>query len=142
MILIKPFDNGDRVEFDISDGTAALTPDVTEKPQGNYALINSNNVAIYREKDKLVLQVNRQRWELSSRDVTLKYFHNLANKTTRFEIYSADKSAVIEYKSWWSDIPDFELVEPEMDENEDFLGYVYAVWKNRKLQDSLIRQWG
>jgi len=142
VILTEPFDNGDRVEFDISNGIAALMPGVTEKPQGNYALVNSSNVAIYTERGKLFLQVDLQRWDLSSGGVALKYFHNLAQKTTRFEVYDADKSAVIEYRSWWSDIPGFEAVEPEMDEDEDFLGYVYAIWKNQQLQKSLIKHWG
>ena len=142
MILTKPFDNGGRVEFEVSTGTAAPVPDMTEKPQGDFASVSSSNVAIYCENNKLFLQVDKQRWDLASGDLVLKYYHYLAKKTTRFEVHAADKDVVIEYKSWWSDIPGFEPVEPEMDEDEDFLGYVYAVWKNQKLQKSLVKQWG
>jgi len=47
----------------------------------------------------------------------------------------------IEYDAWWADIPSFEPVEPEMDEDEDFMGYIYAVWMNKTLQNNLISSW-
>jgi hypothetical protein len=141
MILSKPFDKGDLVDFDVSTGVAISNVGVSVKPKGNFHLLDQKLLAIYCEGNTLILQLDTDKWELSSVDVELMYFHNLANKTTCFEVKSPEKSVSIEYKAWWAEIPGFEPVEPEMDEDEDFLGYVYAVWKNKQLQGSLISSW-
>jgi hypothetical protein len=141
MILSKPFDKGDLVDFDVSTGVAISNVGVSVKPKGNFHLLDQKRLAIYCEDNTLILQLDSDKWELSSVDVELMYCHNLANKTTFFEVKSPEKSVSIEYKAWWAEIPGFEPVEPEMDEDEDFLGYVYAVWKNKKLQGSLISSW-
>ncbi|PXF30703.1 hypothetical protein WH50_14000 [Pokkaliibacter plantistimulans] len=141
MILSKPFDKGDLVDFDASIGVVNSNVDVSVKPKGNFHLLDQRCLAIYCEDNVLILQMDRDKWELSSADVELRYFHNLANRTTCFEVKSPKKSVSIEYKTWWAEIPGFEPVEPEMDEDEDFLGYVFSVWKNKQLQGSLISNW-
>ncbi|WP_203141004.1 hypothetical protein [Marinobacter mangrovi] len=141
MILSKPFDRGDLVNFDPSTGATNSTVDVPSKPKGNFHQLGQRCIAIYCEDNALILQVDRDKWDLSSMGVNLNYFHNLDSRTTCFEVKSSEKSVSLEYKSWWAEIPGFEPVEPEMDEDEDFLGYVFEIWKNRKLQESLIRSW-
>lgn len=143
MILSKPFDKGDLIDFDTLTGVANSNVNVnlSIKPKGNFHLLDQRCVAIYCEDNILILQIDSNKWELSSEDVELRYFHNLANKTTCFEVKSPKKSASIEYKAWWAEIPEFEPVEPEMDEDEDFLGYAFAVWKSKQLQWNLISSW-
>ena len=141
MILSKPFDKGDLVDFDVSNGEVNTNVDESSRPKGNLHFLDHRCLAIYCEGNTLILQVGSDMWRLNSEDVKLRYFHNLANKTTCFEVKSPEKSLSIEYKAWWAEIPGFEPVEPEMDEDEDFLGYVFAVWKNKQLQDRLISSW-
>ena len=104
-------------------------------------MLGQKKIAIYREGNNLTLQIGGDTWNLSSDDVEVKYSHDFSRKTTCFEVESGGEAAFIEYEAWWSGIPGFEPVEPEMDEDEDFMGYVYAVWKNKSLQNSLIRSW-
>ncbi|GEM_PF-2855136 len=142
MILSKPFDKGGLVDFDAGTGVVNTNVDASVKPIGNFYLLDQRRLAIYCEGSTLILQMDFDVWELSSENVELRYFHNLANKTTCFEVKSPEKTVSIEYKAWWAEISGFEPIEPEMDEDEDFLGYVFAVWKNKQLQGSLISIWG
>lgn len=141
MILSKPFDKGDLVDFDATIGAVSLSVNVSGKPKGNFHLLDQKCLAIYCEGNALILQIGSDKWEFYSGDIELRYFHNVAKRTTCFEVKSQEKSVSIEYKAWWAEIPGFEPVEPEMDEDEDFLGYVFSVWKNKQLQERLISNW-
>jgi len=141
MVLLSLFDKLGLVDFDASTCVVNSNVSASIKPKGSFHLLGQRPLAIYCENNTLILQIDSDKWDLSSVDLQLRYFHNLANKTTRFEVKSPEKSVSIEYKAWWADIPGFEPVEPEMDEDEDFLGYVFAVWKNKQLQQSLISTW-
>lgn len=141
MILSRPFDKGDLVDFDTITGAVGFNVRVSEKPKGNFHALDQTCLAIYSDDNSLILQIDSDKWDLSSEDIELRYFHNLAKRTTCFEVRFRDKAFSIEYKAWWAEIPGFEPVEPEMDEDEDFLAYVFEVWKNKKLQRSLINRW-
>jgi len=141
MILSKPFDNGELIDFDSLTCTFKAVKNAGEKPKGNFHLVGRNNVAIFSNNNLLILQIGEKTWNLSSRDVALRYFHNLPKKLTVFEVELDGQNTTIEYEAWWAGIPGFELNEPEMDEDEDFMGYVYAVWMNKALQQNLIASW-
>ena len=141
MILSKPFDNGDLIDFDCSTATINPVVIVAEKPKGNFHLLEQRNVAIYSDNNALKLQIGEDVQNLSSGEAVIRYFHNVSRKTTCFEVESEGRITSIEYKAWWAEIPGFEPVEPEMDEDEDFMGYIYAVWNNKQLQQSLIATW-
>jgi hypothetical protein len=141
MILSRPFDEGDLVDFDPASGVASLKVNVEGVSRGNFYLLDQQSLAIYCENNTLFLQIGSDRWDLSSSDTELIYSHDFSRKTTCFDVKSQSKSMSIEYMAWWAVIPGFEPIEPEMDEEEDFLGYVFAVWKNKSLQKNLISSW-
>ncbi|WP_277252494.1 hypothetical protein, partial [Neptunomonas phycophila] len=103
--------------------------------------LGQRKVAIFRDGNQLILQIGEKKWNLSSQDVVLRYSHNFSKKVTVFEVELDGENLSIEYDAWWADIPSFEPVEPEMDEDEDFMGYIYAVWMNKTLQNNLISSW-
>ncbi|CCN85687.1 hypothetical protein VIBNISFn27_1100003 [Vibrio nigripulchritudo SFn27] len=139
MILFKPFDGSKKVFFDVDAGEVLPGIDVSGSVNGNFHSIGSNNTAIYSYNETLVLQVNDRKWNLPS--IEVRYFHKIRDKTTVFEIIEDDNCTTIEYDSWWSTIPGFNPIEPEMDEDEDFYGYLFAVWKDISLQEVLIERW-
>lgn len=141
MILSKPFHKGELVDFDETEGAVNHNVDAPGKPKGNFHFLDQKCIAIYSKGDSLILQIDSDKWELSSGAVELRYFHDVTKRTTCFEVNSPEGSVSIEYNAWWAGIPGFVPVEPEMDEDEDFLGYVFAVWKNKHLQANLIGRW-
>lgn len=142
MILCKPFDKGDLVDFDVRNCSVRACTDTTVSPRGNIHLLLDKCIAIYCEDGTLILQIDKNKWDISSKETVLRYFHRLIDKTTHFEVVSEKESVSIAYRAWWAEIPDFALFEPEMDEDEDFLGYVFAIWRSKQLQESLIESWG
>lgn len=141
MILSKPFEKGDLIDFDCATGTISSITGTASKPNGNFDLVGQYNVAIYSKNNTLVLQIGANAWDLSSNEITIRYFHNVLKKITHFELEFEGKVTLLEYEAWWASIPDFEPIEPEMDEDEDFMGYVYAIWENKHLQKSLVDSW-
>ena len=141
MILSKPFDKGEFIDFDSSTCNFKSVVNIDEKPKGNFHLLGQNKVAIFSDNNQLILQIGDKTWNLSSQDIVLRYSHSLSKKMTSFEVKSNGQNISIEYEAWWAGIPSFEPIEPEMDEDEDFMGYIYAVWVNKALQQSLISSW-
>jgi len=141
MILYKPFDKNKFVEFDPK--RSDFIPEVREKvePVGNFHIVGERCIALYCKGGKLFLQIDSERWDLSSGSVAISYFHDFEKKTTTFEVDDGTSSARLEYDAWWSEIPGFQPLEPEMDSEEDFLAYVVEVWRNRSVQKSLIERW-
>ncbi|MGI2112690.1 hypothetical protein ACRN9G_03710 [Shewanella frigidimarina] len=141
MILSRPFNNGELIDFDNSTSTFKSVINIGEKPKGNFHLLGQRKVAIFSDDNLLILQIGEKKWNLSSEDVVLRYSHNCSKKMTTFEVESDGQDISVEYEAWWAGIPSFEPIEPEMDEDEDFMGYVYAVWMNKVLQQKLISSW-
>lgn len=141
MILYEVFKNGGPVSFNTDNGSACAFKGKTGDAKGNFHLHDAIPFAIYAEEKSLIFQMKNQKWTLSSEEVEVRYFHKIDEKKTYFEIISPEISKRIEYPSWWSKIPDFEFLEPEMDSDEDFFGYVYMIWNDSELQDSLINNW-
>ena len=106
---------------------------------GNCHIVEGNNVSLYKEDDELFLQINEQRWCISSPDLVIKYHHVLSTEKTIFEVKDNKSVVLLEYAAWWSGIPNFKLVEPEMDEDEDYLAYIFYLWKSPYLQDTLFK---
>ncbi|NRD72174.1 hypothetical protein HQQ94_02755 [Shewanella sp. VB17] len=142
MILSKPFDKGELVDFDSSTCTFNKpVTDIDEKSKGNFHLLEQNIVAIFSLNSLLILQIGDKKWDLSSEDTLLRYSHDFIKKTTIFEVELNELNVSIEYEAWWAGIPNFEPIKPEIDEDEDFMGYIYAVWMNKGLQQHLISIW-
>lgn len=140
MILCKPFDKGRFVDFDYSNGSV-IPCESANSQKGNLHIVDGNAVAIYSLDNKLMLQIGLKIWDLSSDVLKLNYFHNIANRTSCFQVLFNGELTSIEYEAWWANIPDFEPVEPEMDEDEDFMAYVFSVWKNTQVQKALLSRW-
>lgn len=140
MILCKPFDMGIFVDFNCSTGIA-MPSDSANDQKGNFHVVEGNAVAIYSKDNKLMLQIGLKIWDLSSDSVELSYFHNISKRTSCFQVLFNGELTSIEYEAWWAKIPMFVPVEPEMDEDEDFMAYILSVWKNAQLQKTLLSRW-
>lgn len=141
MILSKPYEKNALVKFESKTATINPFAGQTEKVTGNCHIVEGTLVALFCEKGVLTLQVGLEKWDLSSKSIQIKYLHDVPTRSTYFEVNHSGIITSIRYKAWWADIPGFLPVEPEMDEDEDFMGYIYAVWKNEGLQNALIAKW-
>jgi hypothetical protein len=109
--------------------------------QGGYGWIS-----IYPENGTLVAQINSKKWCLSNDDVDVNYFHDYANKTTKFSIKHSELNFEYQYKSWWAERDDFE-VNPmaasceEENSEEDVFGYVKMLKDNKTSASNLAELW-
>lgn len=138
MILNMPFDQCKLVDFDTRRAT--ISPVSSGTPKGNLAIQDSHIAALYSEDNNLVLQIDSSKWILTE-GLNIQYHHSPTKKTTAFVVADNTDSFSLEYKAWWANIPDFSLIEPEMDEDEDFFAYIFAVSKNKSIQQALLKQW-
>ena len=109
--------------------------------RGNSDCIAGHNIALYARDGQLHLQIDEQSWLLSDAQLWLKFYHDVAKRTSHFALTSPSADFAIDYLAWWADIPDFEPIEPEMDKDEDYLAYVYEVWKTPSIQQALLKRW-
>lgn len=131
MILTKPFDKNKLVEFNIDTGDVLDVFSADSIHEGVFEKIDNDNFAFYKLNNKLVLQINQCKWNILDANISIKYFHDFHENITFFSIDDKTSKYSTRYKSWWSDIPDFIPLDPELDEEEDFLGYIYSIWKYR-----------
>lgn len=110
----------------------------SEAVQGNFAFINGHTFCVYVERGRLYFQADEQRWDLQSPACKLEYRHDISRKTTQFSV----AGKVFEYPAWWRDDPRFERYLPELDEEHDYLGYIFALKDNPRLQSRMIEIWG
>ncbi|CAA0101666.1 Uncharacterised protein [BD1-7 clade bacterium] len=138
MILSRPFESGGLVDFEIETGRVINDASVSGKPIGSFHQVGDFCITLYCESGSIFLQIGRERWDLSDNGIELRYFHIIARRRTFFSIDPANLPISIEYDAWWADIPGFEPVEPEMDQDEDFLGYVYYVWQEKTYKNNCL----
>ncbi|WP_134052121.1 hypothetical protein [Rheinheimera aquimaris] len=140
MILSMPFQRNEKVNFDPVSGykSAAAADEVSS---GNFHNIEGHSVALYAQDGQLKLQIDKKVWLFSSSTLNIDYHHKFQQRLTHFSITSPDDNFAIDYRAWWADIPDFEPLEPEMDQDEDYLAYIYEVWKTPSIQQALLERW-
>lgn len=107
---------------------------------GNLDIIDGKVVALYCENG-CHLRIGNQSWNFCSSDIELKYFHD-ENRVTNFTVSTEGKEFHFTYQCWWaeSETEDFRLF-PELDEENDFLGYAIEVWRNPSLKGRLVDKW-
>jgi|GEM_PF-1296989 len=105
--------------------------------QGNCHILGDNVFSLYCDESRLFFQWNHSCWNLAERTLKVEYHHDFKNQKTRFSIDGND----IAYDAWWLDDPAFDLNLPELDEEKDYLGYIYSVYKQPSLQEKLISNW-
>lgn len=137
IILSKPYSGSELVEFNSFTGMIDTVVGFKGKP----ACVKGKWVVLFCTGGSLFLQIGLDKWSLACNDVEVKYFHRLESKKTYFEVGNKQNSFSIEYKSWWADIPSFEPVEPEMDADEYYLAYIFSIWRDTQLIQSLISEW-
>lgn len=123
--------------LDTATGAARSSGDAGGTPRGTMRILDGRLVALYAQGGRLYLQIGIERWDLGDPATRIRYGHDLNLKTTRFEC----NGFVLEYPAWWRDDPAYDPFEPELDEDEDYLGYVHAVFQQPALQANLIRAW-
>lgn len=141
IILSKPYSGSELVEFNSFTGKIDTAVGFIGKPAGNCCCVKGKWVVLFCTGGSLILQIGLDKWSLACNEVGVKYFHRLESKKTYFEVSNKQNSFSIEYKSWWADIPSFEPVEPEMDADEDYLAYIFSIWRDKQLIQSLISEW-
>ena len=139
MYLKMPFSGGS-IKFNPATGsfTSAEIP-AGVKSSGNAGVVSGHLIAVYVQENVLYVQVDRQHWKIT--DLNISYVHDVENKQTIFSLNNGEAKVDLVYRAWWSEIPDFRPIEPEMDADEDFLGYVYSIFSDKDLQNHLIAAW-
>jgi hypothetical protein len=141
MYLRLPFSGARIVDFDVATGTFSEVRNAEgERSFGTAGIVDEQVIALYAKEGVLFIQVGLRRWRLD--EVSVSYAHIKHDKKTIFNLTCGDASLELIYPAWWSVIPNFEPVEPEMDADEDYLGYLYEVFSNKRLQQNLINSWG
>lgn len=109
--------------------------------QGDYGW-----AAIYPDSGTLIVQINSKKWNLTSDDVAIDYYHNYDKGMTTFRISGNENDFEHTYKSWWSERDDFE-VDPiaasceEENSEEDVFGYIKMLKENKESARSLLGLW-
>jgi len=121
---------------EVEDGFGAKE----SKCVGNFCIVDGQAVALYYECG-CHLQLGSRKWNFADSSLDLSYFHD-QNRVTNFIVSKDGESYCFKYRCWWaeSETEDFRLF-PELDEENDFLGYVMEVWRNQRLKERLFAQW-
>lgn len=128
-----PFNKNKYVQFDTLSGEVFYLSDSENTHQGLFEKTNEFNIALYKDINQTtIIQINKVKYKLLDEETEIEYFHDFDNKKTIFKIKNFSKSTIIKYDSWWSHIPNYIPLQPELDEDEDFLAYVYTIWKSNK----------
>ena len=136
VVLSKIFGRRERVLFDVVTGEIKPTSQ-TQKIDGNFHIEAGHVYALYAEGGLLYVQRDTLRWPIDSPEVQMVYGHDLGKQTTSFTLCGHR----IDYPAWWQGDPTFEPMEPERDEEEDYLAYLVSVWRQPELQRSLRAAW-
>lgn len=142
MYLLKPFQGGIAIEMDpelVQPVRQVQSP--KEKVVGNAHETHGHTVAIYAERGSLYLQIDMDRFDFRCRDLVIEYYHNITTRDTTFCVRHPGFEFLLSYPAWWADIPAFEPVEPEMDQDNDYYAYLHSIWRNPSLQSKLIKSW-
>jgi len=127
----------DALLLDTATGRATpASPSPGTRGHGTFATIAGQLFALYADEGAVWLQWGERRWPLAT--TALRYEHDLDTETTTF---SVDGHAFT-YPAWWRGDPTFELLVPERDEHEDWLGYVMVVQAEPRLQANMLRDRG
>jgi hypothetical protein len=140
MILSMPFQRNIKVKFEPQSGSHMQISTV-ENASGNLHQVDGHSVALYALDGQLYLQIDTKIWPFSAQQLKLSYHHKVPQQQTHFALSSPTGDFAIDYPAWWANIPDFELVEPEMDKDEDYLAYIYEVWQTPSIQQTLLKRW-
>jgi hypothetical protein len=137
-VLVADLDGGASVAvLDVESGIAHAGAVGGETPNGNMRVVLGNTVALYAEGEHLFLQIGGRRWDLADPATVISYGHDLNRKTTTLQVGDLR----LEYPAWWRDDPAYDPFIPELDEDEDYLAYVYSVAQQPALQENLIKVW-
>lgn len=142
LVLKMPFKKNKTMEFHPWSGCAYDWVGSSDLAiNGNMDNVNGQVISIYVEGGQLFLQVDKDRWVLDENHVKLSYQHDPASRMTHFLIDDHVKPIDIIYPAWWKDLGHFNASVPEMDEDEDYLAYVFTVWSNNELRQELLAAW-
>lgn len=138
IVLNHIFGQRGRVLFDVKTGAVNPCPEAKlQRAKGNLHSVAGHTFALYVEEGTLYIQCGNRRWNIAAPDLSISYGHDFQKKTTTFAIEGTE----IRYPAWWVDDPHFDPNIPERDEDEDYLGYIFSVRQQPKLQQTLITSW-
>jgi hypothetical protein len=143
LLLVLPDLSSLAVFDDVSGEVVGSVPRGSRR-DGNGYRVEDTWVAMYAEEGALILQVGRRRFSLDAASTKLQYWHDWATGRTNFGVRDPAGEVVLGYQSWWAKLgipPQRVKFEPERDEYEDFLAFVYEVWRDPVAQQRLLAQW-
>lgn len=139
-VLLKRFNKPEQQQR-LNPADGKLTPAAgaaSVVAQGNFEHVGEYTFCLYVERGRLYFQADQQRWDFQSPACKLMYRHDIDRQVTQFSV--AGKT--FEYPAWWRNDPRFEPCLPELDEENDYLGYIFALKDNERLQNRMIEVWG
>ena len=142
LILAMPYNKNKKMEFDLDSGTtAACLENCEDKINGNMHIAGPHNISMYADEGVLYLQIDKTRWPMNEKAISLSYSHDFALQITQFVVDDYVEKVVISYPAWWKGLGSKVQCLPEMDEDQDYLAYVCAVWRNPELRTHLLGAW-
>jgi hypothetical protein len=125
------------VLFDCATGRLEAAAPPPGRARGKLHQVDGHAFALYALDAHLYFQWGAQRWEPGDMACRPRYQHELARQRTAFAL----DGKALSYAAWWAGDPLFNKFIPERDQEEDYLGYVFALWTDRDLQRALIAAW-
>jgi hypothetical protein len=138
-VLNQIFGKQRQVNFNVDTGSfSVFNGKEIQKSNGNFYEFGEHTFALYVDFGILYFQWNDHRWDMTSSNLVIEYQHDFKMQTTMFAV----NGLKIEYPAWWKNDPHFDPNLPELDEDEDYFGYIFSVKQNQRLQHNLTVAWG
>lgn len=131
------------VDFDDINGAVVGVAESTISV-GICRFVGTTSLAFYAANDALVLQLGSLKFPMDSSATKLDYRHDWGSGMTTFTVSGSAGIQKLTYQAWWSELglaADDVQFEPERDEEEDYLAFIFAAWKDSDLSQRLLGGW-
>lgn len=142
LLLNSP--NPELAVYDDASGEVVDRVPRGDRRDGNCYAVAERWVALYADGGGLILQIGTEKFALDAGATKLEYHHDWRAGETHFAASDPARRVALRYPSWWAKIglkPAQVKFEPERDEDEDNLAYIYEVWKDPAQQQRLATLW-
>jgi hypothetical protein len=134
--LARAFGPPGKVSFNPITGMNSALPASEARPvTGNLCSVGRSTFALFLLDNVLYFQWDQRRWSMDV--VTIRYEHDFQQATTTFAV----EGETVQYPAWWRDEPHYDPNVPERDADEDYLGYIALVSRDKDLREALKRSW-
>jgi hypothetical protein len=124
------------------DQTGEVVGVVKGRPTGSIVRHAEPLIAVYEELGDIVVQIETERFPLSSS--RLVYRHDLERGLTLFHVSFEGAERTLWYPAWWAELgldPEEIRFQPERDEEEDILGWLYILRNVDERRAEMVAVW-